>query len=105
MHVCVCVYFRAHYELRVATASGVQPADTVVCVFSNEIYWAPDVPGYEDVCPRFKRVRPAPCQSHSGLLFYCLLPPLYTTSYRWPLNLTTPTPLLSLSHTSTLFYA
>lgn len=56
----------------------VQPADTEVCVFPNEIYRAPDVHGYEDVCLRFRGVRPAPCQSHGGVLFYCRSPPSST---------------------------
>lgn len=30
-------------------------ADTEVCVFPNEIYRAPDVPSYEDVCQRLRR--------------------------------------------------
>lgn len=48
----------------------VQPADTKVCVFSNEIYWAPDVPGYEDLCPRFGKVKHAPSHNHRGVHFY-----------------------------------
>lgn len=100
--VCVCVHVEARTIQR-GEVNEVQPADTEVCVFSNEIYWAPDVPSYEDVCRRFRRVRPAPCQSRSGVLFYCLLPSspppnTITTTHRWPLNLTTTTPLLFHTH-------
>ncbi len=104
--MCFCVHYGAQPKQRGAV-SEVQPADTEVCVFSNEIYGAPDVPSYEDVCQRFRRVRPAPCQSHSGVLFYCLSTPLKlptTTIHSWPLNLTTPTPLLSLSIAQTQTY-
>lgn len=52
----------------------VQPADTERCSFSNEIYQVPDVSSYKDVCQRFSRVRPAPCQSPGEVLFYCLTP-------------------------------
>lgn len=51
-----------------------QPTDTEPCFLSNEIYPAPDVSGYDDVCQRFSRVRPSPCQSPGEVLFYCLTP-------------------------------
>lgn len=72
----VCVHYGAR-STQTGAVSEVRPADTEVCVFYNEIYRAPDVPGYEDVCRRFRRVRPAPCQCHSGVLFYCLSPPTH----------------------------
>lgn len=45
----ICAHFEAH-SVQTGAVSGVQLADTEVCVSSNEIYWAPDVPSYEDVC-------------------------------------------------------
>lgn len=41
----MCVHVGAQC-MQKGAVSEVQPADTGVCVFSNEIYWAPDVPSY-----------------------------------------------------------
>lgn len=72
-------------------------ADTEVCVFPNEIYRAPDVPSYEDVCWRLRRGRPAPCQIPHP---HPQPAPSPSQTQRWP-----PNPTSSTSCTFTLTHS